>query len=356
MASKKGSSKPGVSRASSRLSESAGRFAEAGEVRCLTHPDGRTYRLEVDGCRVYESWTIASGKGHANRSTRDDAASAHAFALEKLRALEKKGYVEGESLRRTRYDRDVDVIETFHTDLDHAGKRRHDFAPRPASPHLYAHENASVAEWLITRDDRKRGVRFRAVVYESPLSDAERVAIADRVSAVLLERRAEIFADESTPLRKLALDSPIAGFTHLVVLSPEVANVSISREVNVENPILARSIYAAFPAHDCEVVGDETVAVAEARTTGRGAIPSARWDRAPHPVVDLAYPKKEGERPRFLVYDPREVEERFSHAALAKLPGPALHARNHAGEVRVYAKSAPAPSLAEVRAFFGFAR
>ncbi|MCA9599811.1 MAG: hypothetical protein KC776_41180 [Myxococcales bacterium] len=343
-----------ATRRSAKKSPEVPHFADPGTTRQLRHPDGRNYSLEVDGCRVYESWTLASGKGQANRATRDDAPSAHAHALQKLRGLVKKGYVEGAPVVRHRYDRDADVVDTFHTDLDYAGKRRSDFQPVAGRPQVYSFSNISVAEWLVTRDDRKRGVRFRAGLFNSAMDPAVRQAYADRILSELSTRRSEIFDDEATPLRKLPLADPIGRFTHLVVLSPEVANVSISRDVNIANPILGRSVFVAFPAFVSEAVGDETVAVAEARTAGRGAIPMAAWDRDPHPVVDLAYPKKPSETPNFLVYDPDDVERRFGAKAWSKLGSSALHARNHAREVRVFTGDSPAPDIADVRAFFGF--
>lgn len=81
--------------------------AEPGTVRQFMHPDGRTCSLEVNGCRVREAWTLATGKGPSSRSTRDDVWNAHAFALDKVRELVKKGYVEGEPRQAHRHDRDA---------------------------------------------------------------------------------------------------------------------------------------------------------------------------------------------------------------------------------------------------------
>ena len=125
-----------------------------------------------------------------------------------------------------------------------------------------------------------------------------------------------------------------------------------SRAVNIENPIIARSIFRVFPAFDCEMSGDETPGLADARTTGHGAIPTGDWHRKPHPVVDLAHPKACG-APKFLVYEPKHLERHLDAAALAKMKEPEVLARNYAGEVRRFAKG-ESPDVASLRAFFGF--
>lgn len=337
-----------------KTAPSVDRFAEPGVARQFKHSDGRTYSLEVDGCRVYESWSLASGKGRSNQSTRDDELSAHAFALAKVGELLKKGYREAKSKSQPRYDREADVIEAYHSDLDVNGDRVCDFQPVRGRKNVYSHANISVAEWLITSDDQKRGIRFRAVLWESEMTAAARGKLADRIIDELDARRADIFADEKTPLRKFAFGKRAGQFSHLVVLSPESANETIGRDVSFANPIISRSIFVAFPAFDCEVTGTESVTMAEARTQGRASLPMNTWDREPHPVVDLAYVKKVGELPKFLVYDPNRVDELFSKKALAKSECVELHARNHAGVTRVWTKGSAAPDLVELRAFFGF--
>lgn len=332
-----------------------GAFAPPGLVRSFSHDDGRRYGLEVDGCRVYEQWTLAKGKGQASTSIRDTAVEAHAFALAKARELTQKGFVEGTPREGHRYDRDAELIAVFHSDVDFAGERRHDFQPVAGRSHVHTTQNVSVAQWLVTSDDRRRGILLRALVWQSAMKEGERHAVAEALTAELVRRRAELLADETTPLRKLVLPSPVGRFTHLVVVSPEVASVTVSRDVSYENPAIARSVFVAFPAFDCEATGSETVSVALARIEGRGAIRTNAWDRAPHPVMDLAIVKKAGDAPRFLVHPPSEIQKLFSAAALQKLAGAELHARNHAGEVRVLARGEAPPAIADLRRFFGFA-
>ncbi|MBK6696022.1 MAG: hypothetical protein IPG50_28005 [Myxococcales bacterium] len=337
--------------------EAGGGAFEPGVQRFFKHTDGRTYTLEVDGCRVYESWTLAAakGKGQRNVATRNDEESAQGFASDKVTALLRKGFVEGKPLEGRRYDTDADVIEVFHNDLDYDGERRSDFQPVAGRAHVHAHSNVSVAEWLVTSDDRRLGILLRCAVWQSKVSPDARAKMADAILDFVTTDRAAIFADRATPLRKRPLRKPIGPFSHLVVLSPQVANVTVSRDVNVENVAIARSVYEVFPAYACEVVGDETLTVAEARTTGRGCIPSAHWDRAPHPVVDLAYLNKPDDSPTFLVFDPDEVEKRFAPTAFKKIKEAAVLARNHAGQVKKLSRTDSPPSLADLRAFFGFA-
>jgi hypothetical protein len=206
---------------------------------------------------------------------------------------------------------------------------------------------------MVTSDDRRLGVFVRAAVHGSRVPAQERESMASAILAVLSEKREEIFADRSTPLRSFPLTTPIGRFTHLVVLSPTTENVTICRNVNISNPILGRSLYRAFPAFECETTGNETVSVAEARCSGRGAILSAHWDRGPHPVFDLAYLKLATETPKFLVYDPKELERRLSVQVLTRLAVAEVQARNHLGVVRRFLRG-DEPDLDELRAFFGY--
>ncbi len=328
---------------------------EPGILRCFEHPDDRTYTLEVANCRVYESWTSPGKKrGQGSTSTRDSDADAQAFAAEKVRSLSKKGFVEKGSKAGRVFDTNADVVEAFRTDRNHQGELRYDFRPISGPSGVFAAENVSVAEWLVTSEDRRLGVLLRCAVYGSKMPAEQRTAMAAALQKELVARRTAIFADRKIPARKLPLSSPIGRFTHLAVLSPTTEDMWISRDVNIVNHVIGRSIYGAFPIFESEFSGAETVAEAEARTKGRGTIPTAQWDRAPHPVFDLAYQKKSTDTPKFLVFDPKELDRRLGGSALVKMDAVEVRARNFAGEVRRFLRKQAPPDLDELRRFFGY--
>lgn len=312
--------------------------------RFFVHPDGRTYGVQVLDFRVREHWTLPGKRGGSNLSTREDAADAEAHAAAKAKELTKKGFVEEASRPGIEIDPTVDVIDALHSDLDYAGKRREDFQPTDTA-HSWTTENVVLRQWLVTSDDRRLAILLRS------RSGSPR-EMGEAIAREMLRLRDAILEDRETPARKFPLSAPIGRFTHLVVLSPAVTNRTISRDVNIQSFVLARSIFDVFPAFDCEMSGDETPGMADARTTGHGSIPLIDWNRAPHPVFDLAYPKSRGE-PKYLVYAPKELERRLGAAALAKMKEPVVLARNYRGEVRRFAKG-DTPDMASLRAFFGF--
>jgi len=319
-----------------------------GSARCFVHPDGRRYLLEVIDCRVRESWGGTGKRGGGNTSTRDDDADAVAFATAKVKKLLKEGYVEGAPEPGLAIDREADVLATFRTDVDGEGDTRYPFAPIVGRPHFHAFTNISVAEWIMLSEDGRRGVVLRTFAKNAAS------AMVEPLLDALAARRTEIFADEATPLRAFPVE--LGRFTRLVVLSPTAENVSISRNVSFENPVLSRSVFGAFPAFDSEITGTESVGMAEARTNGRASINTSRWDRDPHPVLDLAYLKKPTEKPKFLAHDPTELERRLGAKAIAGMREVEIQARNYAGEVRRFVRGEPPPDLAELRAFFGYER
>jgi predicted DNA-binding WGR domain protein len=327
-------------------------FAPPGTQRTFVHPDGRTYALEVVDCRVLESWTVPGKKGGSSRSTRESDADAHGFALAKVRELEKKGYVEGPSGPGVVIDRACDIVET-HARVER--RKANAWAPVGGRPNTYVSRNVSVEAWLVTNEPRTLGVVVRCALFsvmppKAPPED-ERAAMADAILDVLHARRDEILSGYDIPLRKLRLERPIGRFDHLVVLSPVVHDEILVDESNKGDPVLSRSLFLAFPAFDCEVMGTEHVALAEARTDGPHSIPSSSWSRDPHPVFDVAHPKGASETPRFKVCNPAKPGEWLDARALGKLTTPSVLVRNFRGEVREYARGSEPPAPSELRAW-----
>ena len=322
-------------------------FAGPNQLRTFAHPDGRTYELQVIDCRVYESWVNAGHGGGSNVSTRDDDDDAATFAWKKARALIKKGFVEGLGKTGRIVDRGANVVDVLRSDLDYQGRPIDDFQPLPGRAHTFHAKHVSVETWLVTNDEATCAIHTRCSVYKSALASEMRAAIASGVLDLLTTQRHAIFADETTPVRTFALGPDAAPFTQVVVLSPTVENYLVKGRFTV-----SRSVFRAFPAFECEFCEDDSVTVAEARC--RSNLPYTKWDRAPHPVVDLAYLKETNDPPKFLVYPPTEVEERLI-SGLATLPATEVQARNHRGEVRRFLRGQRPPELRELRAFFGFA-
>jgi hypothetical protein len=227
----------------------------------------------------------------------------------------------------------------------HDGTPVDPFVAVPGTPHLFAFEKVGFAAWLVTSDDRKRGVSWRTSIFRSKMPAEQRQLVARAVLALVLEKREEILADEVTPVRVFPLDA--AHFTTLFVLSPEV------EDSNVAGGLLRRSLWYVFPGFASEMSGTESVKLADARCAGHAHIPMAKWDRKPHPVLDLAHLKKPGEKPTFLVYPPDRLEYMLGEKALSKLSKVEVQARNYKGEVRRFVKG-DTPDLSELRAFFGF--
>ncbi len=324
-------------------------FAAPDRIRTFVHPDGRSYELQVIDCRVYESWVNAGHGGGANVSTRDDDDDASDFARKKAASLTKKGYVEGPERSGRVADRSANVVEILRSDLDHAGRPRSDLQPLAGHEHTYACSNVSVGEWVITNDEGTRAILLRCVIHGSTLTPQARDALAQQVLAVLAEQRDAIFADERTPVRAFALGPLGAPFARLIVLSPTVENHVVQGRFTV-----SRSVFRAFPAFDCEMREVDSVAVAEARVVGHGALRTSRWDRAPHPVLDLAYVEDASATPTFLVHPPDRLEALLVRG-LATMKTAEVHARNHHGEVRRFVRGQAPPALDELRVFFGFA-
>jgi hypothetical protein len=327
-------------------------FPDPAVVRSFTDADGRTYSLQVIDCRVYENWTKAAaartGASGGNVSTRDSDEDAQSFAGNKVRTLLKKGYVEDAPRTGRLADPNADVVEVLRRNVDYKGDPRDDFKPLPDRANVFRTANISVHEWLVTSDDRRRGILLMCKVWESTQPETERETMALALVDLLVAKRDEILADARTPVRKLPLLAPIGRFTHLVVLSPVVENHVVEEKFTI-----SRSLFRAFPAYDCEMGDADTVTLAEARTSGRGALPQNTWDRKPHPVVDIAYLKKATETPAFLVYDPKEMERRLG-GTLTNLKVAEVRARNWRGEVRSFHKGQTPPDRDELRGFFGF--
>ena len=321
-------------------------FPDRTVERRFAHPDGRTYGLQVIDCRIHETWTTPGQRGASNVSTRDTEEDAQAGAGEKVRGLLKKGYVESEPRTGRRVaDPTTDVIDVIRSELNFKGEPRHDLQAMPDRPNVYATINVSVAEWVITSDDRRLGILLRCELFHSKLPAAEREAMAPVLLDLLVDKRGEILADTKTAVRKFPLAAPVGRFSHLVVLSPAV--------VNHPPAALSRSVFRAFPAFDCEMRDVDTVTIAEGRTSGHGQLLSNWWNRKPHPVVDLAYLKAPTDEPKFLVYPPREMERRLG-GTLEKLTVAEVRARNWRGDLRSFHKNQTPPDPAELRRFFGF--
>lgn len=311
-----------------------------GFKRRFEHADGRYFTLQWIGARLHEAWGKGA-KGHGATSMRDDADEALKGAEAKVRKWRAEGFVEVASEPGIRFDADADVIETMRSARSYVGEMLFDLRPFEGRTHVFETAHLGGCSWLVCSPGHTRAIEVRTSTRE----------IAAPFLDLLEKERERIFEDASTPVHKWRLAAPIGRLTHGAMLSPEVVN-------HAYFPQLGRSIWAAFPCFDCELVGDESATVADARTRGHGAIPRGSWTRAPHPVLDVRVVKRidKDEKAAFLVHEPRTFDKLVSTAALAKLRAPAIELRNYAREVRRFAKGEVIDDQkrAELRAWLGF--
>lgn len=323
--------------------------APEGMRRRFEHPSGRWFALQVIACRLYEAWGTAGPKKFASVSTRNDEADAVRGANAKTKKWLAEGFVERPPEPGIRFDRDADVVATFRTARTYDGKTLFDYGPVPGREGVFVERNVAASAWLVVSADGKRAIELRSVLPKAPAPGRDEMI--DALLDSIVARRDEILGDERTPTRKWRLERAIGRFTHLAILSPAAHDHGYFRA-------LGRSLWSAFPCFDCEITGEETVTVAEARCSGHGALPSARWDRAPHPVLDLRTRKRldRDEDTPFLVYEPRRIAQLLGTAALAKTKGVAIEVRNHAREVRQLARGTVMDDAAwaELTAWLGF--
>lgn|GEM_PF-6718157 len=294
--------------------------------------DGKTeyFELSIERARVYERWgTIGTRKGGATSVMRDSEADAAKHADKKAASKLRGGFaeVDPDPDWPAQPDVDADVIDALNGHTNAIGG--HSYAYELVSGHagIYRHDSqllgGEVARVLVTSHDRKRAIQ---VTTRNP--DAGLIEIAQQLAA----NRERIFAAD---VIKAPLVAPLAGFSHWAAFSPYTWNCR-------ELARTFRSIWWAFPIHDCELSGGETPTVAEVRiatVSKRGGL--ITWPRDPVPVTDLRLvavgrrrPKNQGSarQPKFLVCGPEQIERAITEIEKGQ-SGSWLELRNYRGAV-----------------------
>ena len=247
------------------------------------HENGRTSwrRIRKFGVRYQVEWGDLPGSGQGMTMTCDSEADAEKRVARKIREKLAEGYVEVSSTavqaptsprppRRS-------VLEAFQ-----ATAGRFPVAQVPGttrSHHVFG--GLGFESYLLVGPTDDRGLLFHV---NAASHDPERV----RAFLSFLEaHHAEVFAVED--VWKVVLPAPIGRMTHAVVLAPIVAQL--------HHKLLGYDqLWKAVVIFDCEFRGDESVGMAEARVSGRRSLPTANWNRDPHPVVDLRTVQRTGKQ------------------------------------------------------------
>jgi predicted DNA-binding WGR domain protein len=250
------------------------------------------WEIEQQGVRYRVAWGTSKSRGVGQTCTRESEEDCRRMVERKIREKLKEGFVEVASPPPKPAPPLVRVLDAY---LRHAARfpsfKPHKVEGLQRSHHVFG--GLGFEEYVVVGPTETVGLWFTV---KAASHDPKRVRGFLRQ---LEARHAEVFAVEV--VWKLRLDEPIGAMTHAVVLGPEVARLS-------QDGLAAKQLFHAFPVHDCEFRGDESVAFADARIEGRNTIPMSTWDRAPHPVLDMriqsAATKK---RAKLMVFAPDQV-------------------------------------------------
>ncbi|MCA9612856.1 MAG: WGR domain-containing protein [Myxococcales bacterium] len=282
--------------------------------------NGRTswWRIQRIGVRYQVTWGDLPGSGQGMTMTCDSEADAEKRVARKIREKLAEGYVEVPSTavqapasprppRRS-------VLEAYQATAGRFPVAK--VAGTTRSHHVFG--GLGFEHYLLVGPTDDRGLLFPV---NAASHDPERV----RAFLSFLEaHHADVFAVED--VWKVALPAPIGRMTHAVVLAPIV--------VQLHHKLLRYDqLWQAAVIFDCEFQGDESVGVAEARVRGRSCLPTANWNRDPHPVVDLRTGKRTGkQKPKpFKVF----VQGDLSRAVQQTKPTEVLEVRGVYGVAQV---------------------
>ena len=275
------------------------------------------WEIEPNGVRYWVAWGSGDARGSGMTCTRASEEDCAKTVARKIRQKLKEGYVEVARAPALEKKPEVALKPVLEAYTAHAAKFKFTVEKLPGlerSYHVFG--GLRFEEYILLGPAETVGLRF-AVNADS--HDRERVLSFLR----FLEAQVKVFAVGE--VWKVALPRPIGEMTHVVVLAPVVAQV-------YTEGLTKRQQFQAFPIYDCEFRGDENVSFAEARTAGRGSIPYSRWNRAPHPVVDLLLQVPGRKKAKLLVFDPKELAGQIKRTA-SSAQGTVLEVHNFHGEI-----------------------
>jgi hypothetical protein len=313
--------------------------------RNFKHPNGTKASIKVSNCRLNFVIKKPNQKESKGGGTKFSVEDAQNIANKKIREWLKKGFTEIESTPAIQFDLKANVIEVFRSVKGSIhpptnGDPLFDFSAVSNEPNLYSYHNVVVnsvpfsTDFIFCSDDLTKGVRFRTGKVnpreDTPDKILKRDKMANQLVKVIKQLKDEILADNTTPVRKLPLNTPIGEFTHLAVLSPTVHNQNYPGTETI-----GRSVWFAFLCFDVELNENDSVSTGDARTKGSNSIPYINWNRKPHFVFDLRNVKNidKPEKDPFLIYKPRFLERLLSTKALSNTKYKAIDIRNYKGEI-----------------------
>lgn len=283
---------------------------------------------EAEGHRFHVSWGVLGAQGRGMTCTRDSPEDCDRMIASKIREKVKAGYIEvakaaPKAAKGAKQGKPTEpakaslnaVIDVFMREQgDH-------FTPYKIDGLTHSYHVSGGLDWfdeyVVAGPIPTLGLLFPV---KHGTAEPEQV---HRFLEVLEAHYDEVFSVEVA--WKLRLEAPIGGFDHALVLSPMVANLYNER-------LTSRQLFKALPIYDCEFVGNETVSQAEARTHGRGCIPTSTWNRKPHPVVDAATQLPGKKKSKVLIYEPRVLGGLIKKTASGKA-GTLLEVRNYRGAI-----------------------
>jgi hypothetical protein len=282
-----------------------------------------TWQIEQAGVRYTVAWSANATQSVSTGLTMTRASEAECAreVARKLREKLRDGFVQVKVTRKRRPKarawRGKPVLEAVAKEAKKFGH-----APKklPKLQRSYEVQGFGFNDyWLLGPDER---VALQLIVKEASLDRR----LVQRFLSFLEKHLDQVFAVEV--VWKARLPKPVGPFTHALVLAPEVAQLAATG-------LSSSQLFWAFPIHDCEFRGDESIAFAEARTSGRGSIRHSTWDREPHPVLDARLQSSAKKQPAKLqVFDPKATKpEAFVKALLALPQGSFLELQNYRGQL-----------------------
>lgn len=297
--------------------------ADDGETRYFERRAGKrvsTWQIERSGVRYLVAWSSDAAKTATGLTvTRESGTDCRREVERKIHQKLRAGFIEvappSHARKPARPGRGKPVLAAFSKRSDRPVRKL------PGLDHSYdLSEGLGFFEYLLVGPDESLGLWF---VVKEKSHDPK---LVKRFLAFLEKHRERVFSVDV--VWKAKLPRAIGPFSHAVVLSPEVAQLH-------QPGVATRQLFWAFPVYDCEICGDESVAIADARVNGRGCIPHSTWDRKPHLVLDFRLQKAgQKQQAKFLVYDPAKTKLSDVLSLLKKQPlNSFVELRNYRGQV-----------------------
>jgi len=277
------------------------------------------WQIEQEGVRYLVAWGTVGSRGQGGTYTRDSEADCARMVERKIREKLAAGFVEvPRAPAAVAPARELESVLGAYA--AHAAKFAFGTVKKLPGLERSYHVLGGLGfeEYVLLGPTETTGLWF---VVKAASWDEELVR---RFLRQLEARHAEVFAVEVA--WKLRLDEPVGALDHALILAPVVARVAMKG-------LASTQLFQGLPIYDCEFRGDESIAEAEARTKGRGCIPTSTWNRAPHPVLDMRVQSSATKaKSKLLIYPPDQIAP-FVRRVASLSPGSFLEVRSYRGEL-----------------------